>query len=247
MRTQILLDGCCDLTASERTRSTFQQIPAAVENGVVRFPGVQAYLDAMDPASEEIYLVTASAALSDQYEAASQARRLFLGTAPQCRVHVFNTRSAGVGELLTARRICQLQRSGYGFRQIVERVEKEILSHRLFLLPASPEGLRGQQLLPPKRFWEASDAVYTMSLEGHVVRAAQSLTARGAEKKLLTLLKQANGLGRTLLISHCGCPERARNLARMVQQEKCFSSILLTECGGPMALLLRAGGLSAAY
>ena len=247
MHTQILLDGCCDLTASERMRSTFQQIPVAMKDGAVEFPSVQAYLDAMDPNADEIYVVTASAALSNQYEVASQARRLFLATAPQCSVHVFNTRSAGVGELLAARRICQLQRSGYGFRQIVERIEKEILGNRLFLLPVTPEGLRQQGLLPPKRWWELSDGVYTMNLEGHVVRTAQAASARGAEKKLMAVLRQENGAGRTLLISHCGCPERARNLARMVQQEKCFSSILLTECSAPMGLLLQPGGLSVAF
>lgn len=247
MRTQILTDGCCDFTASERMSSTFEQIPVTVVNGAVQFPTAQAYLEAMNPEAEEIYLVTASAALSNQNEVASQARRLFLGTAPNCSVHVFNTRSAGVGELLTARRICQLQRSGYGFRQIVERVEKEILTHHLFLLPVSPEGLRSQGLLPPKRLWEAQTGIYTMNLEGNVVRVARAGSTRGAEKKLLQHLRQCDGTGRTLLISHCGCPERARNLARMVQQEKKFSSILLTECGVPVSLLLQTGGISLAF
>lgn len=247
MRTQILTDGCCDFTASERMSSTFEQVPVTVEGGIVRFPTAQAYLDAMDPNAEEIYLVTASAALSNQYEVASQARRLFLGTAPECQVHVFNTRSAGVGELLAARRICQLQRSGYGFRQIVERVEKEILTHQLFLLPVSPEGLRRQGLLPAKRFWELPNAVYTMNLEGHVARVAQAASAHGVEKKLVARLAQQDGTGRTLFISHCGCPERARNLAKMIQQEKRFSSILLTECGVPMSLLLQSGGIAVAF
>lgn len=247
MRTQILTDGCCDFTASERMSPTFQQIPVAVVDGVVQFPTVQAYLDVMNPAAEEIYLVTASAALSNQYEVASQARRLFLGAAPNCKVHVFNTRSAGVGELLTARRICQLQRSGYGFRQIVERVEKEILTNRMFLLPVSPEGLRRQGLIPPKRLWERADALYALNLEGNVVRLAQAASARGAEKKLLAQLRQCDEPGRTLLISHCGCPERARNLARAIQQEKRFSSILLTECGVPVSLLLQSGGIAVAF
>lgn len=247
MRTQILCDGCCDFTASERMSSMYQQVPVSVENGIVQFPTAQSYLDMMNPSAEEIYLVTASAALSNQYEVASQARRLFLGTAPNCSVHVFNTRSAGVGELLTARRICQLQRSGYNFRQIVERVEKELLTNRMFLLPVTPEGLRAQGLLPPKRLWEMPEGVYTMNLEGRVVRAAQAASVRGAEKKLLAQLRMADGAGKTLMISHCSCPERARNLARMIQPEKRFSSILLTECGTPMALLLRSGGIAVAY
>ena len=86
-----------------------------------------------------------------------------------------------------------------------------------------------------------------MNLEGNLVRLTRAASFRGAEKRLLALLKQADGSGRTLLISHCGCPDRARNLARAVQQEKRFSSILLTECGVPLALLLGAGGLAVAY
>lgn len=226
--------------------SLYHPVPVAVEDCIARFPAAQAYLDIMDPSAEEIYIVTASAALSNQYEVASQARRLFLGTAPDCSVHVFNTRSAGVGELLAARRICQLQRSGYSFRQIVERVEKEILTNRLYLLPVSSEGLRQQGLLPPKRLWEPPEAVYTMNLEGRVVRTARAASVRSAEKKLLAQLRLLDGTGKTLILSHCGCPERARNLARMIQQEKRFSSILLTECGAPMALLLRTGGIAVA-
>lgn len=273
MRVQILCDSCCDFTATERLSSVFQKVPATVVVSGCRladdkqfqqrallealraeslelkleFPDERAYLEAMDPGAEEIYLVTSSAAVSDQYETASRARRMFLRERPDCRIHVFNTRSGSVGQLLAARQICRLQRSGCAFRQIVERVETEILSSTLLLLPASPEGLRQGGLIHRRRGWGRLHGIYRMTLEGTVARAAAALTERSAEKRLAELLGNSKTAGKTCLISHCGAVERARRLAQLLQKNGRFSSILLTEAGAVSSLLLQEGGVAVGF
>lgn len=267
MRIQILCDGFCDFTPSERIGSAFRKLPASAAVGTqsfddgpdfhpaallavrprrgpaaeIRLPGVRDFLSAVDPAAEELYVVTASAALYGQYDAASQARRLLLAERPALRVHVFNTRSIGVGELLAARRISQLQRSGYAFRQIVERVEAEILSNTCCILPGEPEGVRA--LGAPAR---PGSGVYLLQPDGHTVWLCGGLTDPAAEKRLARRIA-ADPPGRTCLIAHAGCPERARRLARLFQQQKRFASILLTEAGVLTTLLLGRGGVMAAW
>ena len=267
MRIQILCDSWCDFTPSERISSTFRRISATVTVGGRSFtdgddfrpaellaclrdgqtpelvpPTARDFLAAADDAAEELYILTASAALDGQYDAAFQARRLLLGEQPERRIHVFNTRSAGVGELLAARRVSQLQRSGDPFRQIVERVEAEILANRCCLLPGTPAGLRqlGAAVRPGR-------GIYRMSLEGCPVWLCGGLTDRAAEKRLVRRLGGAGKPGGTCLIAHTGCPERARRVAQLLQQQKRFSSILLTETGVRMTLLLGPGGLALAY
>lgn len=269
MGVQILCDSRCDLTATERMSSLFQKVPAtwtlgerpltdhkalgageileAVAAGAAiqeAYPGARAYREAMGDG--EIYIVTASAALCGQYEAASQARRLALGDHPGQPIHVFNTRSFSVGQLLAARRICQLQRSGYSFRQIVERVESEILSTRLFLLAPSPERLLQWGGLTRRRR-ERPRPLYTMNLEGRLVRAGGALTDKGAEKRLAEAVARSDGPGKTCLLAHCGCPERARRVAQLLREQQRFSSILLTEAGAATALLLGPGGLALSF
>ena len=177
MHVQILCDSFCDFTAAERLSSAFEKVPATVtvagqqfldddgfqqaallpylkEKGAeprIQFPDEQAYLAAMHPEAEEIYIVTSSAANVGQYEAASAARRIRMREIPEQNVHVFNTRGGSVGQLLAAREISRLQRSGCDFRQIVTWVERDILTTRIYLLPADIAFLYNMALLPRKK------------------------------------------------------------------------------------------------
>lgn len=273
LRFQILCDSCCDLTASERMSSVFEKVPAevTVSGAVLRdgksppqpellraleggpsafqlaFPDALAYLEAVDAAAEHVYLVTSSAETFDQYAVASQARRMLLQREPGRQVHVFNTRSGSVGQLVTARRICALERSGCTYRQVVERVEAELLTTALFLLPASAEGLYRGRLTPRQYGWDKMRSLYTMSVEGRVVRAASALTWRGLEKRLLRRLAACQTSGKTCLIAHCGCPDRARSVAERLRTQASFSGILLTETGVVNSLLLGRGGLAIGF
>ncbi len=266
MQFQILCDGCCDLTATERRGSVYRKVPAAVSVGErtfaddgdfrpaalldaltrgaearVEFPDAQAYLAAMDPLAEAIYLVTASPALGGQYETASYARRLLLYRKPERQIHVFNTRSGGLGQLLAARRISQLHRSGCSFRQTVERVESDILAASMFFLPGEPEVLRKGGLVPPKRLPERPKWVCAMGLDGSVTRLASAMTEQGAEKKLLEALQSRDTTGKVCLLAHTGCPDRARRVSQQLLRAARFSQIITTETSPISTLLLRTG------
>lgn len=273
MSFQILCDSCCDFTATEKLSATFQKVPASVlvsgqtfrddqafqqaafldaltDKSIelkVLFPDERAWLEAFDPEAEEIYVVTSSAVLDDQYDTASRARRMFLQRHPGRQIHIFNTRSGSVGELLTARRIRTMERYGCTYRQIVERTEAEILSIGTWLLPASTDSLFQAGLLHKRPAVEWPHGIYRLTMEGTVARAATRPTELGAERKLIELLKTEKTAGKTCLISQCGNLERSRRIAALMRQNELFSEIVLLEAGAVMSLLLRRGGLAIAY
>ena len=273
MHIQILCDSSCDFTAGEKLSTVFQKVPAKVtvsgqvfwddhmvsqtafQSAVsrkslelkVEFPDEQAWMKAFDPSAEAIYLITDSAACSDQYETASRAKRMFLRTRRDQKIHVFNTRSGSAGELLAARRIFQLDRSGCAFRQIAERVERDILRFHTFVLPASVETLCQAGILPRTRLPRPANSLYQMNLNGEMTRAASAVTARGAEQKLLQLIGKTERAGRTCLIAHCGCLGRAQQLAASFRRAGLFSDLMLLGTGAVTSLLLHRPGLVVAY
>lgn len=273
MKYQILCDCFCDFTATERLSSVFQKVPAVVRVSgqalidgkdfrqqellhaleadsyelKVDYPDEAAYRPLLNPNAQAYYLVTASAALFDQYDVANRVRREILQRAPDACVHVFNTRSCGVGELLAARRISQLERSGCSFRQIVERVESELLSVSTYLLPASADTLRQSGLTAPPRWLEPSRAVYAFDLAGTLVRICGAVSDNRLEQKLAAVVKQRETAGKTCLISYCGCPDRARRAAQVLQKNGSFSTVRMTDAGAVNALLLQRGGISVAF
>ena len=273
MRVQILCDSYCDFTAAERLSPTFQKVPAAVilagqrfvdDDGFqqapmlpllsekdaaprVEFPDEQVYLAAMRPDADEIYVVTSSAANVGQYEKAFLARKLRLQDQPDQRIHVFNTRGGSVAQLLAARRIRQMQRSGCDFRQIVERVEKDLLSDRLYLLPADAERLRRLALLAPSKRPALPSVLCGKTMEGGLTILTSAMTDRGAEKKLLRLLAKQHRTGGLCVIAHCGGLERARRLMQALRKSGCFTEFLLAETGAVTSAALGPGGVALAF
>ena len=275
MHVQILCDSFCDFTAAERLSSAFEKVPATVtvagqqfldddgfqqaallpylkEKGAeprIQFPDEQAYLAAMHPEAEEIYIVTSSAANVGQYEAASAARRIRMREIPEQNVHVFNTRGGSVGQLLAAREISRLQRSGCDFRQIVTWVERDILTTRIYLLPADIAFLYNMALLPRKKRIGFSKVLCQKKEDGKIQVMSSAMTAQGVEKKLAQVLaKQPPGKkARTCIIAHCGCPERARRVSQILKKGGQFSEFLLAETGAVTSVALGPGGLALAF
>ena len=273
MRVQILCDSCCDFTAAERLSPTFHKVPAVVtlagqrfvdddrfqqaamlpllsEKGAaprVEFPDEQAYLTAMRPDADEIYVVTSSAANVGQYEKAFLARKLRLRDQPDQRIHVFNTRGGSVAQLMAARRISQMQRSGCDFRQIVESVEKDMLSDQLYLLPTDAERLRRLDLLAPSKRPALPAVLCGKTLEGGLAILASAMTDRGLEKKLLRMLTKQPSTGGLCIIAHCGGLERARRLMQALRKSGCFAEFLLAETGAVTSAALGPGGVALAF
>ena len=68
-------------------------------------PSPERYMGAYDCEADHVYAVTLSSELSGSYNSAVLGRNLLLENCPEKKIHIFNSRSASVGETLIALKI----------------------------------------------------------------------------------------------------------------------------------------------
>ena len=99
-------------------------------------------MEAYDCEADHVYAVTLSSELSGSYNSAVLGRNLLLESSPEKKIHVFNSRSASVGETLIALKIEECESKNMEFEDIVREVEAYIESQNTYFVLESLETLR---------------------------------------------------------------------------------------------------------
>ncbi len=105
-------------------------------------PSPERYMEAYDCEADHVYAVTLSSELSGSYNSAVLGRNLLLESSPEKKIHVFNSRSASVGETLIALKIEECESKNMEFEDIVREVEAYIESQNTYFVLESLETLR---------------------------------------------------------------------------------------------------------
>ena len=214
-------------------------------------PAPEAYLRHFDSA-EEIYIVTLSERLSGSCNAARQALRCYGEEGGRSRVHIFNSRSASAGQTLIALRIRELAEAGLPFDRVVEEGEAFIAGMQTSFVLESLENLRKNGRLTRVQ------ALVTGSLrikllmgatpEGEIMKLSQGFTERQALHKMVArMAARPDHGGRRLVLSHCGCPQRADYVRGLAAEQCRFGEIVITAAGGISTVYAYEGGIVAAY
>jgi DegV family protein with EDD domain len=277
MSFKIVVDSCCDLTPAMLRDPVFVKVPLTIFSNGSTFvddetfdqadllwsmrqsddapstacPSPQAYLDAYRGA-DDVYVVTLSALLSGSHNSAEQARILMEEERPEVNVHVFNSCSAVSGEVLVALAIQRMASSGMPFKRVVTEVEQFIYQMQTLFVLESLEHLRKNGRLTKLQ------AVITGALkiklfmgatpEGEICKYGQALTIKQALAKMMDkIAADAAHVGRTLVICHCNCLERAFTVKAMAEKKCNFAHILITEAGGISTVYAYDGGIVVAY
>ena len=86
-------------------------------------PSPEKYMESYHCDAEHVYAVTLSAELSGSYNSAVLGKNLYHEEYGDKKIHVFNSRSASVGETLIALKIKEFEDAGMAFEEIVDKVE----------------------------------------------------------------------------------------------------------------------------
>lgn len=278
MSYKIIVDSCCDLTPSLRREDTFQSVPLTIRVGdksvvddesfdqadllrrmkksetapQTSCPSPAVYMDAFDCDVDDIYVVTLSALLSGSHNSAQQARQLWLEEHPKTNVHIFNSCSASVGEVLIALKIRDVAAKGLPFQSVVSEAAafcKEMST--LFVLESLDNLRKNGRLTGLKSVvTEALHIKLFMGAtpEGEICKRGQALSIKQALSKMVdAITKDANHEGKLLAISHCNCYERAIQFKDMVQRACHFTDVFITETGGISTVYANDGGIIVAY
>ena len=213
-------------------------------------PSPECYMSAYEGEAEHVYVVTLSGKLSGSYNSAVLAAQLFAEEhGEEKKIHVFNSKSASIGETLTGMKIQELEESGADFESVVAGVEDYIASMNTFFVLETLETLRKAGRLSNLKALVASTfnikPVMGSTKEGTIQQLGQARGMKKALSKMVeTMIKVTkNCENRVLAISHCNCPERAQFVKETIEKFAKFKEIVIVNTAGVSSMYANDGGV----
>lgn len=212
-------------------------------------PSPEKYMKAFECDAERVYAVTLSSELSGSYNSAVLGKNLLLEEQPEKKIHVFNSRSASVGETLIAMKIEECEKAGFSFEEVVRTVEEYISGQNTFFVLENLDTLRKNGRLSGVKALVATalkiKPVMGATEEGTICQLDQ---ARGMNKALVKMMehivsKTADGENKVLAISHCNCPERAEMLREAIAEKMNPARIVVLDTAGVSTMYANDGGI----
>ena len=212
-------------------------------------PSPERYMKAYECDAEHIYAVTLSAELSGSYNSAILGKNLFLEEQPEKKVHVFNSKSASGGQSLIAMKIIECEEKGLSFEEVVSEVEKYIEEMNTFFVLENLETLRKNGRLGRVKALVASalkiKPVMGATPEGTICQLDQ---ARGMNKAIVKMVDHIGEKGinipeKTVAITHCNCPERAKMLEEAIREKLHPAKIVVMDTAGVSSMYANDGGV----
>lgn len=211
-------------------------------------PSPERYMESYMGDYDCIFVVTLSEALSGSYNSAMLGKSLLEESGSKTRVHVFNSKSASVGETQIALEVERLAKAGYSFEEIVEKGEAFLNKMQTFFVLESLEALRKNGRLTGVQAMLANVLNIKPVMgaeEGVIIKLAQ---ARGIQKALIRMtdiIKEAvkDPENKTLAISHCNCPVRAEEVKKMLLEKMKVRDVMIMDTAGVSTMYASDGGI----
>ena len=214
-------------------------------------PSPERYMELYGGDEERVYAVTLSSELSGSYNSAQLGRKLWMEEHGESgkKIYVFNSRSASVGETLIGLKIQECEENGLGFEETVSTVETYIDEQHTYFVLENLDALRKNGRLTGIKFFVASalniKPVMGSTPEGTICQLGQ---ARGMKRALAKMADQIVKEGKTtkdkiLAIAHCNCPERAREVERMLLDKIRVKDSFIVDTAGISTMYANDGGI----
>ena len=272
---KIILDSCGELTEEMKQDGHFVNVPLTLEIddetiiddetfdqayflGKVASspnppksacPSPNTYMLEMDCGADNIYVVTLSAQLSGSYNSACLAKDIYEEDDDSKNIHVFDSKSASIGETLIAMKISECEKAGMSFEQVVATVEEYIAKQHTFFVLESLETLRKAGRLSNIKAVIADTLnikpVMGSTETGNIQQLAKARGIAQALDKMTKCIMEVttNCEEKILAISHCNCPERALSLKKKMESMAHFKDIFIVDTRGVSTMYASDGGV----
>ncbi len=212
-------------------------------------PSPETYMEGFRCDAERVYAVTLSAELSGSYNSAVLGKELYHEEYGNKDIHIFNSRSASVGETLIALKIAECEEAGMSFEEVVETVESYIKGQDTYFVLETLEILRKNGRLTGLKAVMATalniKPVMGATAEGTICQLAK---ARGVKKALVKMVEEVvknvkNPHQKILAISHCNCLERANEVKEMILEKIKPRDVIVLDTAGISSMYAADGGI----
>ena len=271
---KIVIDSCGELFDEMKNNAHFANVPLTLEVGewsvsddssfdqaeflrrVAEYDGApksacpspSAYMAEMEDA-DRVYIVTLSAQLSGSYNSAVLAKNLFEEEGEDVKIHVFDSKSASIGQTLIGQKIAEFEEAGMSFEDVVKETEAYIEEQHTFFVLESLETLRKAGRLSNLKSMIAN----TLNIKpimgsteiGSIQQLAQARGMRKALEKMAECMMEVtkNPTEKILAISHCNCPNTAAVLKDIVSAKSSFKDIIVVDTNGVSSMYANDGGI----
>ncbi len=212
-------------------------------------PSPEQYMKAYDCEAEHVYAVTLSAQLSGSCNSARLGRKLYLEEKGAKKIHVFDSKSASVGQTVIAMKIQEYEEAGLPFEEIIAKVDKFIEDLNTSFVLESLEALRKNGRLSNIKAFVASalniKPVMGATPEGTICQLGQARGMAHAIDKMIKDLveKTKNPQEKIFAISHCNAAKRAQAAAEKIRAIGIFKDVFVIDTAGISSLYASDGGI----
>ncbi len=272
---KVIIDSCGELTEDMKKDGHFVNVPLTLEVDDAQIidddsfdqasfikavaespnapksacPSPNAYMVEMECDADNIYLVTLSSQLSGSYNSACLAKDLFEEDDESKNVHVFDSKSASVGETLIALKIAECEEAGMSFEQVIEAVDAYIEEQHTFFVLETLETFRKSGRLSGLKAAIAETLnikpVMGSTEIGYIQQLAKGRGMNQAIDKMTKCVMDVttNCENKIIAISHCNCPERALSLKKKMESLATFKDIFIVDMRGVSTMYANDGGV----
>ncbi len=272
---KIIIDSCGELTEEMKNDGHFVNVPLTLEIDDAQIvddetfnqasfikavaaspnapksacPSPNAYMVEMECDADNIYLVTLSSQLSGSYNSACLAKDLFEEDDESKNIHVFDSKSASIGETLIAMKIAECEEAGMSFEQVIETVDAYIEGQHTFFVLETLETFRKSGRLSGLKAAIAETLnikpVMGSTEIGYIQQLAKGRGMNQAIDKMTKCVMDVttNCENKIVAISHCNCPERALSLKKKMESLATFKDIFIVDMRGVSTMYANDGGV----
>ena len=211
-------------------------------------PSPERYREAYHCDAEEIYVITLSSHLSGSYNSAELGRKLYEEKYGEKQIHIIDSESASCGETQIAMQIMADKEMGLSFAETCERAENFKIRMKTYFVLDNLETLRKNGRLTGVKALVASTLNIKPVMVGKQGVIEQKGQAIGINKALARMADHLvadvdNPQERTLMITHCNCPERAEYMRNLMEKRASYRSILIMDTAGISSMYANDGGI----
>ncbi|MDM8533399.1 DegV family protein [Clostridiaceae bacterium HSG29] len=201
---------------------------------------------------EDVFVVTLSKKLSGTYNSAELAKQIYLEEETEKFIHVFNSKSASVGQTLIALKIDELIRNDKASDEIVEITDKYIEEMQTFFVAESLDNF-----IKNGRISKLSGAIASTlniipimgSLPSGDIELKTKSIGKKVYKKLVEIIieKSFEQENRILGIAHVNNFKRANKIKIELEKKCSFKDIIIVETGGLSSIYCDNQGIIIAF
>lgn len=211
-------------------------------------PSPEQFMEAYRGDEDEVYVVTLSSHLSGSYNSAEVGKNLYLEKYGAKKIHVVDSESASCGETQLAMRIMQYKEAGLSYEDTVKKVETFKRRMRTYFVLDNLETFRKNGRISGVKALTASALNIKPIMVGVFGSIEQKGQAIGTNKALAKMADYVvadvpDTKTRTLMITHCNCPERAEYMLDLMKKRAAYKDIVVMDMAGVSTMYANDGGI----